>query len=288
MFLLVSIHQVFLQIFSSPFLLLHGQNIFFLQICSSFSFYSVGQIFSFSKYFTPFASPFFKYFPSPILFSWLWRGKNSTLYRWEKVMAADLDPCHGLPSIAIVGQAISPSAQSARWLPRALARTARWRPPTRRRRARASPTGLRLPQDLNRVRSGRSSTSTFSLDLFTISSAGSCEVETRPKREAGDVKKMCLENISWYSVENWCIITYWWFLRWMGQNPEGKNNLCFSLAPPGKWIQWNDSLLFSIKTIKTVFGRVSKCLYFLFTFFIDKLMVNFKLRSSKKNLYAKP
>ena len=89
-------------------------------------------------------------------------------------MAADLDPCHGLPSIAIVGQAISPSAQSARWLPRALARTARWRPPTRRRRARASPTGLRLPQDLNRVRSGRSSTSTFSLDLFTISSAGLC------------------------------------------------------------------------------------------------------------------
>ena len=78
---------------------------------------------------------------------------------------------HRLPSW---GQAISPSAQSARWLPRALARTARWRPPTKRRRARASPTGQRLPQDLSRVRTGRSSTSTFSLDLFTISSAGRC------------------------------------------------------------------------------------------------------------------
>ena len=47
---------------------------------------------------------------------------------------------------------------------------------------------------------GHFSTSTSSLDLFTISSAGSCEVETRPKREAGDVKKMGLENISW---EQW-------------------------------------------------------------------------------------
>ena len=150
----------------------------------------MGKIFSFSKYAPPFPStPWAKYSPSlNILLLLLLLSSNIFLRQFcfhgsdeEKTprciderklwlqISIPATAFHRLPSW---GQAISPSAQSARWLPRALARTARWRPPTRRRRARASPTGLRLPQDPNRVRSGRSSTSTFSLDLFTISSAG--------------------------------------------------------------------------------------------------------------------
>ena len=152
----------------------------------------MGKIFSFSKYAPPFPStPWAKYSPSlNILLLLLLLSSNIFLRQFcfhgsdeEKTprciderklwlqISIPATAFHRLPSW---GQAISPSAQSARWLPRALARTARWRPPTRRRRARASPTGQRLPQDPNRVRSGRSSTSTFSLDLFTISSAGIC------------------------------------------------------------------------------------------------------------------